>query len=143
MSKLLNNYVKLKSKNSSKIYLFKSGIFYIFLDEDAKLMSQVLNLKLTNLNENTVKCGFPTSSLDKYLHFLSALSFDIEIIDSQSFEKPCNELIKNFIFDISKINSEELSIKEAYSTIEKIVNQSKDLIQKGVIIWTTKIKHQT
>ena len=134
MSKLLNNYVKLKSKNPSKIYLFKSGIFYIFLDKDAILMSTVLNLKLTKLNANIVKCGFPTSSLEKYLNLLKQLSFDIEIIEPQSLGKPCNESIKNFIFDISKINSEELSIKEAYSTIEKIVKTSKDLIQKGVII---------
>lgn len=58
MSKLYEKYKNLKSENATKLYLFKSGIFYIFLDEDAIKMSNLLNLKLTNLNETIVKCGF-------------------------------------------------------------------------------------
>lgn len=50
MSKLYQTYAALKMQNSSQLYLFKSGIFYIFLDEDAKLISTKFNLKLTNLN---------------------------------------------------------------------------------------------
>ena len=34
MSKLFNNYILLKSQDCNKFYLFKSGIFYIFLDAD-------------------------------------------------------------------------------------------------------------
>lgn len=60
MSKLYKQYVSLKIKDSNKMYLFKCGIFYIFLDEDAKIMSKFLDLKLTNLNSVVVKC----SSLD-------------------------------------------------------------------------------
>lgn len=59
MSKLYEKYKSLKSENNDKLYLFKSGIFYIFLDEDAKKMSNFLNLKLTNLNESICKCRFP------------------------------------------------------------------------------------
>ena len=134
MSKLLNNYVKLKSKNPNKLYLFKSGIFYIFIDEDAKIISSNFGLKLTNLNNDIVKCGFPTSSLEKYLNLFKNFSYDIEIIDLQKLETPTSNnlfhsnMIKNFIINISNINSEELSIKEAYSTIDNIVNQCKEFI---------------
>ena len=45
MSKLYKKYMSLKINDSSKVYLFKSGIFYIFLDDDARTMSPILNLK--------------------------------------------------------------------------------------------------
>ena len=140
MSKLLNNYVKLKSKNPNKLYLFKSGIFYIFIDEDAKIISSNFGLKLTNLNNDIVKCGFPTSSLEKYLNLFKNFSYDIEIIDLQKLETPTSNnlfhsnIIKNFIINISNINSEELSIKEAYSTIDNIVNQCKEFINDQDLI---------
>ena len=140
MSKLLNNYVKLKSKNPNKLYLFKSGIFYIFIDEDAKIISSNFGLKLTNLNNDIVKCGFPTSSLEKYLNLFKNFSYDIEIIDLQKLETPTSNnlfhsnIIKNFIINISNINSEELSIKEVYSTIDNIVNQCKEFINDQDLI---------
>ena len=43
MSKLLKQYNELKNKDSKKIYIFKVGIFYNILNEDAKLF------KISNL----------------------------------------------------------------------------------------------
>ena len=59
MSKLYKRYNELKATNDNQLYLFKSGMFFIFLDNDAKLVSNELNLKLTKLNDTIVKCGFP------------------------------------------------------------------------------------
>ncbi len=59
MSKLYKTYLILKNQDKNTLYLFKSGIFYIFLDENAKIISNILNLKLTNLSPTVVKCGFP------------------------------------------------------------------------------------
>ena len=47
--KLYDKYKYLKKIDSNKNYLFKSGNFYIFLDEDAKVISSVTTLKLTML----------------------------------------------------------------------------------------------
>ena len=44
MSKLYNNYLALKKENESTLFLFKSGIFYIFLDEDATKISNILGV---------------------------------------------------------------------------------------------------
>ncbi len=66
MSKLFDKYTELKRNNPSKYYLFKGGIFYIFIDQDAIHMSPILNLKLTHLNEKILKCGFPINNIDKY-----------------------------------------------------------------------------
>ena len=54
MSKIYEKYLKLKSSSNyekNTLYLFKSGIFFIFIDNDAKLASNLLNLKLVKLND--------------------------------------------------------------------------------------------
>lgn len=95
MSKLYSKYLSLKKEtNSSKIYLFKSGIFYLFIDEDAKMMSPLLQLKLTNLNPTVLKCGFPVNSLEKYMPLLEQTGKTIEIID---LEKNISSSPKKFI----------------------------------------------
>ena len=72
MSKLYTTYLNLKAKDTSDktVYLFKSGIFYVFLEGDAKKMSPLLSLKLCPLNETVVKCAFPATHLQKYLTLL-------------------------------------------------------------------------
>ena len=126
MSKMYKRYLELKQENSSNIYLFKSSIFYIFLQEDAKLMSPILNLRLTNLNENVLKCGFPVNNLNKYLNLTKNLGYEINIIDSLA-DKPIptknyllNSSIKDLINKISSIDVDRLSIKDAYSLIDSL-----------------------
>ncbi len=64
MSKLYNKYLEKKKNNDEKVYLFKNGNFYIFLGEDAKIMSEELGLKLTKFCSESDKCGFPLLELD-------------------------------------------------------------------------------
>ena len=59
MGSIYNKYVKLKEKDEKYLYLFNSGNFYIFLDEDAIEVSRVTLLKLTNYSNDIYKCGFP------------------------------------------------------------------------------------
>ena len=81
MSKLYQTYAALKMQDSSQLYLFKSGIFYIFLDEDAKFISSKFNLKLTSLNSMIVKCGFPTSQIEKYTNLFNIANISFKIVD--------------------------------------------------------------
>ena len=87
MSKLFNNYISLKSQDSNKFYLFKSGIFYIFLDDDARAMSQQFGFKLSNLNNSVVKCGFPTNSLDKYIEKFKVAGYSVHIVCDDNISK--------------------------------------------------------
>ena len=64
---MYNEYLRLKSIDKDTLYLFKTGSFYIFLSDDAKLVSKYTTLKLIKHNKEIVKCGFPINSLDKYL----------------------------------------------------------------------------
>ncbi len=61
MSKLYPKYLELKKNDKDTIYLFKSGIFFLALEEDATTLAKELNLKVTNLSPNVTKCGFPVS----------------------------------------------------------------------------------
>ena len=81
MSKLYKRYLDLKGADANQLYLFKSGIFFIFLDSDAKLASNELELKLTKLNDTIVKCGFPISSFQKYSGILEERGFNFKVID--------------------------------------------------------------
>lgn len=133
MSKLYEKYKNLKSENATKLYLFKSGIFYIFLDEDAIKMSNLLNLKLTNLNETIVKCGFPIKNADKYINLIKINNYDIDIVDSSTptsysiKEYLLNDNVKQFIKELSEIDYYNLSVSEAFALLENITAKVKKL----------------
>lgn len=94
MSKLYIEYLKRKKEDCNKYYLFKSGIFYIFLSDDAKNINKITPLNITNLTKDIVKCGFPNNSLDKYLNIFNNLGLTIEIVNGITKEKTGNNYNK-------------------------------------------------
>lgn len=136
MSKLLTTYINLKKQDNETFYLFKIGLFYNFINEDASIMSNLLHLKITNLSPAIIKCGFPNNSFDKYIKVLLSLPYKIKIIDSlenntlfelKNFET--NKKIKEFIFKISEIDVNNISITEAYSLLEDLQEEAQKLLQ--------------
>ena len=81
VSKIYMEYLKRKKIDNDKYYLFRSGMFYIFIDEDARKICKITLLKLTNLSNDIVKCGFPSNSLDKYLSVFKNMGLDVLIVD--------------------------------------------------------------
>ena len=71
-----------KNIDKNKYYLFECGMFYIFIDDDAYKISKYVPFKITKLNENIVKCGFPKNSIDKYMGIFENLELDVEIINN-------------------------------------------------------------
>ena len=136
MSKLYKRYLQLKGSDSSTFYLFKSGIFYIFLQEDAIKMSQLLQLKLTNLNETVIKCGFPVNNFNKYLEKIKNLGIPIAIIDSpvdtpmSSSNYLLNNNVKNLINGLAMVDSNSLSISEVYALIDNFNSKAKEIVKE-------------
>lgn len=134
MSKLYQTYIALKVQDSTQLYLFKSGIFYIFLDEDAKLISSLFNLKLTNLNSMIMKCGFPTSQIEKYTELFKKANLSFKIIDTanNSLYSPkefiLNKNLETFLLKIASVKAYDLSISSAYDFIDKISEESNFLL---------------
>lgn len=134
-SKLYANYISLKIKSPYKKYLFKSGIFYIFIDDDAKELHKLLNLKLGNLNSQIVKCGFPVNSLDKYMKLLKQYGYAIEIVDFSTNslfnyeEYLFKTKIHKFIDKISNLKIDSLSISEAYDILEDLKHEANNILE--------------
>ena len=116
MSKLYTLYLKKKSIDKNKYYLFKSGMFYIFIDEDAKCISRLTTLKITNLNNEIVKCGFPCKNIDRYMELFSNLELDIEIVDNGNHNDYRDKIVKI----INDVNINELTPIDAFNIICKL-----------------------
>lgn len=136
MSKLFEKYQNLKKENPEKLYLLKSGIFYIGLDDDAKKLSELFSFKITNLNDTVVKCGFPETKLEFYTNLLKRCNVDFEIINS-SQEKVINsdeyintEKTKEIINSIIKLDMNSISFKSSYEFLNKIHTNLKEIYNK-------------
>lgn len=133
MSKLLNTYINLKKQDSNYIYLFKNGIFYLALEDDARFLSKEFNLKLTSLNAEAVKCGFPCSSFDKYYLMLTNINKEFKIIDKEMISNSTvyleNKEILELLNKIKDVDVNSLSVSEAFSFIENISENSKKILE--------------
>ena len=134
MSKIYNKYLELKkSQKEETLYLFKAGIFYIFIEKDAEKISTLLNLKLTNLNDNIKKCGFPSNNLVKYLNLLTEHKIHFKIIDQNlsiidSHTKYIeNEAIKKHICKIKNISLDDITPKQAYDILYDLQKDIKEV----------------
>lgn len=133
MSKLYSLYKNLKEENKDIIYLFKSGIFYIALDDDAIFLSNKFNFKLTNLNDSIVKCGFPISSVEKYIKIFTYNNIDFKLIDSSSntMYLPKDYKVDNDIQEllnlIISINPNNMSVSQVYDFINIIKEKSENI----------------
>lgn len=112
MSKLINEYRRLKKRNNKKIYLFKNGNFYIFIGDDAEYINNYMVLKKTKFSNEYLKCGFPISKIIDYKKVFKNLNLNIEIIDN------INDL--NPIEGLKNINIVELNKEEAILLLKQI-----------------------
>lgn len=139
MSKLYNTYLELKKKDEEIIYLFKSGIFFIALDDDAYTLSKFFHFKITNLTDTVVKCGFPCSSFDKYSNLFLLHHLKVKIIElNNKVIYPLNDYtqtitITELLNDIKSIDINTLSIQEAYQFIENLKNKVNKINNEDII----------
>lgn len=146
MSKIYALYKQLKKDNNFTIYLFKSGIFYISIADDAYYLSNKFGFKITKLNDTVSKCGFPVSSIEKYSKLFSIYNIKYQIINIQNeflntynittnsnIQNNSNDLTSNakksnvsnneivkLIDKICNVDTERLSVSETYKFIEEI-----------------------
>ena len=134
MSKIYDNYIHLKSNDDGNtLYLFKYGIFFIFIDEDANIASNILNLKLSHLNDTIVKCGFHVNYLEKYIKLLQTTSYSVQIVYSNynntlsPSEFIYNESLKSLVNSIIQLDIDSLSISEAFEFLHTTQNKIKSI----------------
>lgn len=98
---------KIKEKNSGKVVIVKSGIFYYALGDDALIMEKYCKLDKICFSANICKVGFPLNSLEKYMDMLkyNSISFCVygfgyenNFIDENVFKYKDKEYGKIFEF---------------------------------------------
>lgn len=128
MSKLLKQYNELKKKDDGKVYIFKVGIFYNILNEDARLVSNAIGLKLTDLSPEIIKCGFPISQIEKYSLLLSNKNIPFEIVSNQTSSSQVTSY-DNIIKKIINVDLDNTTCKEAFDLLYNIQQNLKNIQQ--------------
>ncbi len=59
---------ELNKKYDDTLKIIKKWIFWILLDEEAFFMSKYFHMKLTKLDKETIKVGFPDNNKQKWFH---------------------------------------------------------------------------
>ena len=132
MSKLLKQYEELKNNGASSIYLFRVGIFYNILNEDAKLINEKLGLKITDLGPSIFKCGFPVSQLDKYIILLNKMKIKYKVINNLPNDSNINDYLKNveikkILNKIADMDLNNTTFQQAFNTLLDIQNKLKNM----------------
>lgn len=128
MSKLLKQYNELKRQDNSYIYLFRVGIFYNILNEDAKIINNKIGLKITNLSPEIIKCGFPVSTIDEYKKILAEKNIKFKIIDNLPKNMSTTDYMNNI--EIKKILNTITNLDMNNTTFQQSFNLLLDIQQK-------------
>ena len=137
MSLVYYNYLEQMSLYRNELYLFKSGIFYMALNEDANRLSDALSLKVTNITDKLYKCCFPVSKSDYYFKTLESLSINYKIIDpSQNVvlnyaEYKDNERFNGIITNLLKLDLNKTSFQDAYIILTNTIHDLKQILENG------------
>ena len=132
MSKLVSQYKELKQNDENKIYLFKSGIFYVALDKDAEFLSNAMGFKLIPLNEKIQKCGFPVNRIEYYKKIFDIGNINYEIVEDNisivnSENTKLDERLNSIINQIANIDFNNITYKQAFEFLEDASNKIKQI----------------
>ena len=129
MSKLLKQYENLKKENKDTIYLFRVGIFYNIINQDAKIVNEQLGLKITDLVPNIYKCGFTVNQLEKYKRIFEEKKINYTVIDNFSNSSiTTNDYLNNI--ELKKVVNKILEIDFNNTTFQQSFNLLLDIQEK-------------
>lgn len=91
-SKMMRHYMQMKEKYSDAILFYRLGDFYEFFNEDAILVSKLLDLSLTGkdcgLEKRAPMCGIPFHAAETYIAKLIKLGYKCAICEQLEEPKP-------------------------------------------------------
>lgn len=122
---MLENFYKYKVNYKDYILMIRLGNFYEILDKDALILHNILNYKISKISD-TVKCGFPISSLEKVLAVLNERKINYVIIEDDNIVSK-KEFEENtygeFNFDINTIKYNFIRINKIIKFLNENVNK--------------------
>ena len=104
LSPLMVQYLEVKEKNKDTLIFFRVGDFYEMFFDDAKLVSQELELTLTGkecgLEERAPMCGVPYHSVEGYIAKLVEKGYKVAICEQTEDPSKAKGLVKREIVRI-------------------------------------------
>lgn len=102
MGAIREQYIQIKQRFPKEIVFYQLGEFYEMFDEDAKIISDLLGLTLTQ-RENIPMCGIPLSAKDTYIKKILQANYKIALCEQ--LETPQSKKNKIIHRDVTKIIS--------------------------------------
>ena len=118
--KLKDSYFEIKEKYKGYIIIMKSGSFYNILGEDSYIFKNIFGYKVNSFSD-TVKVGFPISSLNKVINILDKLKINYIVYEGEIKLKARFQKNKYDVF-----LKEELSISERIERISLLLKEKKN-----------------
>ena len=104
LSPLMVQYLEIKEKNKDTLLFFRVGDFYEMFFDDAKLVSQELELTLTGkecgLDERAPMCGVPYHSVEGYIAKLVEKGYKVAICEQMEDPSTAKGLVRRDIVRI-------------------------------------------
>ena len=124
---MLEEYYKYKTNYNEFIIIIKSGNFYEVIDKDALIVNKLFGYKISKLSD-TIKCGFPITSIEKVVNILNEQYINYIIIEN-------NNITINKSFDKNSYNKFDLdinNIKYNFFRINKITKCLNDNVFNNI-----------
>ena len=106
--------------------LAKLDEYYNILNEDARIVSKEIGLKLTDLSPEIIKCGFPISKLDKYTQLLDSHNLKYKLVSTHTSSNQ-NTSYNDIIKKIENIDLNNTTCKEAFDILYNIQQNLKNI----------------
>ena len=106
MTPMMRQYLEIKEQNKDAILFFRLGDFYEMFNEDARLVSEELDLTLTTRDrskpeeERTPMCGVPYHSSEGYIARLIAKGYKVAICEQTEDPALAKGLVKRDIIRV-------------------------------------------
>ena len=106
MTPMMRQYLEIKEQNKDAILFFRLGDFYEMFNEDARLVSEELDLTLTTRDrskpedERTPMCGVPYHSSEGYIARLIAKGYKVAICEQTEDPAQAKGLVKRDIIRV-------------------------------------------
>ena len=136
--------------NDNCVHLNKEGSFYSVYNNDAFVISYIMNYKLVNIDNINVKTGFPTYLLDKVLtklkkyHISYLVSDTNEFNDYGKYNNYKKFLHTDLMVESNLINNQNKNYKGTFEIlfedenekqtfeIDKNINQNAEIVTKVI-----------
>jgi DNA mismatch repair protein MutS len=94
LTPMMQQYHDAKAKHPGMLLLFRMGDFYELFDDDAVLVSQLLQITLTSRDKQVPMAGFPHHALDTHLRKLLSAGYRVAICDQVEDPATAKGLVK-------------------------------------------------